>query len=119
MSLTLSLDCTSATLADVESLVAAARAAGAPAQTRLRLVDSNLTLELPAGHAGETDAARAGADSARSGGPAQSGAHSGGARPASRGDGFGGAGNNPMGGVGEAAVRSVIDILTGRQDPTR
>ncbi|MDK6260810.1 hypothetical protein [Corynebacterium frankenforstense] len=104
MSLSLTVDLNTATLADLEALVAAARTAGVSTGASVTLDGDCQTLTVVADNpASDTDPAR----------HAQ--------RP---GDGehareFPTLTADNIGGVGEAAVRSVIDILTGRQEPPR
>ncbi|APT89273.1 hypothetical protein CFRA_08430 [Corynebacterium frankenforstense DSM 45800] len=104
MSLSLTVDLNTATLADLEALVAAARTAGVSTGASVTLDGDSQTLTVVAD---------------------QPTSATGSARHAERpGDGensreFPTLTADNIGGVGEAAVRSVIDILTGRQEPPR
>lgn len=106
MSLRLSIDLNSATLGDLEALVAAAHTVGAASNSAVILDTADATLSLQTDpDARATPAAQQvrqpGAASASSDGEQSSHPWSGAITS----------------GVGEAAVRSVIDILTGRQEP--
>ena len=95
MALTLRLDLSSANVADLEALLAAARAGGIGGEGRVSLDGTDLVL---------TVAEPATQEAPRPATPDAS-QHS-----------------NPVelvGPVGEAAIRSVIDILSGRQNPPR
>ena len=97
MSLTLSIDLGDATFADLSAVIAAAQAAGVKPDTQLELVDGALqiTVDEPAGKKTSSlaESARHRESEAKSGGTSR---------------------REP---IGEAAIKSVIDILTGRQEP--
>lgn len=86
MAMTLSLDLDGATVADLEAVLAAARAGGIGKHAPVTLDGTVLTLNISAPSTTQA--------------PAANPTPTGGAHP-----------------VGEAAIRSVIDILTGRQSP--
>lgn len=90
MALELSLDLQGATLGDLEAFVAAARSAGAQANSEITFAADDGVVSVRAQASRRTP-------------------HN--VSP--------GAAREHVGGVGEAAVRSVIDILTGRQEPPR
>lgn len=108
MALSLSIDLTDATFADLRALVDAARTAGVSDRVSLVLEETTLivtaddtterveVVDAPAGEHGP----REGTHGTR--GPFSSGNWAGQAGP-----------------IGDAAIRSVIDILTGRQEPPR
>lgn len=90
MAFHISLDLNDATFADLVALVDAARAAGIDPATPLELEDTTMCFSVEPGQ-GRT--------------PAQT-------EPAPK-----QAGHIPP--LGDAAIRSVVDILTGRQEPPR
>lgn len=102
MALSLSLDLHSATLDDLEAFLASARSAGMDGRTTVTAQGSTITVstDAPAASTGAQETTLTPDPSERVrrvvGMPAE-----------------------VAGGVGEAAVRSVIDILTGRQEPPR
>lgn len=106
MSLSLSIDLNDATFADLRALVDAARTAGVSDDVRLELEDTTLlvTATDTAARDGSGDAP-AGAATPRTEQPRG---------PFGSGN-WGGQGSQ----IGDAAIRSVIDILTGRQEPPR
>lgn len=106
MSLSLSIDLNDATFADLRALVDAARTAGVSDDIRLELEDT--TLIVTASDTADRDEA---VDAPASGTTPRNEHHRG---PFSSGN-WGGQGSQ----IGDAAIRSVIDILTGRQEPPR
>lgn len=109
MAIQLSIDLSNATFADLRSLVDAARTAGVDEHTRLELEDTTLIVTV------EGTDRRAPDDDVLD---REEGAR----------DWFGnqtGRGQRPVWDpstghqLGDAAIRSVIDILTGRQEPPR
>ncbi|WP_144239904.1 hypothetical protein [Corynebacterium atypicum] len=112
MSLHLSIDADSATLTDLEALVAAARTAGAAADTRVFVDAEARSISLSAA---DPQPGPGGPRRSRDGsGPRVVDADEATERQPRRGNW-----EPIVGGVGEAAVRSVIDILTGREAPPR
>lgn len=117
------LDLSDATLADLERFLGAARAVGAKRDTALSFEAEQSTLTVSVseedvepqpgprgprpGHGRHDDGPHPGSHSEHRPAPEQRGP--GGTFPV----------DLPIGGVGEAAVRSVIDILTGKQKPPR
>lgn len=99
MSLSLSIDLSDATFADLRALVDAARTAGVQDNVKLELEDTTLLVTADASERDEVSHTPTGERS----------------RPESPRSPFGGQGGQ----IGDAAIRSVIDILTGRQDPPR
>lgn len=99
MSLRISLPLEEATLADLESAVAAARAAGMGNRATIEVDAETTTLTITAG-----------ADSALTPDLDAWVRTSTGSRAGHE---------NGVAGIGEQAVRSVIDILTGRMEPPR
>lgn len=95
MAINLSIDLADATFADLVALVDAAHAAGVERATPLELEGGQLTLAV------EPTAAKPSA-----------------AAPTPRG-GEGEGSHRPLPQLGDAAIRSVVDILTGRQEPPR
>ncbi|CAM3146985.1 hypothetical protein [Corynebacterium gottingense] len=91
MAVHFSIDLTDATYADLVALVEGARVAGVDKRAALHLEDTTLSLEV------EPDA-RTERSAAREHAPATGG-------------------QLPQ--LGDAAIRSVVDILTGRQEPPR
>ncbi|PAT07393.1 MULTISPECIES: hypothetical protein [Corynebacterium] len=91
MAVHFSIDLTDATYADLVALVEGARVAGVDKRAALHLEDTTLSLEI------EPDA-RTERSAAREHAPATGG-------------------QLPQ--LGDAAIRSVVDILTGRQEPPR
>ncbi|MCQ4622677.1 hypothetical protein [Corynebacterium sp. CCUG 70398] len=102
MAMNLSIDLQDATFGDLVALIRAAQAAGVDNATRLELEDTTLLVNIVAPAVGSANLATAedfgGADGA-------SGRHS--------------RGHEPLPALGDSAIRSVIDILTGRQEPPR
>lgn len=98
MALNLSIDLQDATFGDLVALIRAAQAAGVDNASRVELEDSTLLVNISAPAVGTASAPAAAA-------PESSGRHS---RP-----------HEPLPALGESAIRSVIDILTGRQEPPR
>lgn len=108
MAVSLSIDLTDATFADLRALVDAARTAGVSDNVTLVLEDTTLivtaddtaerveVVDAPAAEHGPWDDARA-----------------------NRGPFSSGNWGSQAGPIGDAAIRSVIDILTGRQEPPR
>ncbi|MCG7254592.1 hypothetical protein CKJ85_03975 [Corynebacterium sp. NML 150383] len=92
MAVHFSIDLTDATYADLVALVEGARVAGVDKRAALHLEDTTLSLEVEPEVRAERGAAR--------------GEHA----PAT-------GGQLPQ--LGDAAIRSVVDILTGRQEPPR
>lgn len=94
MAVHITIDLSDATFADLVALVDAARVAGVEHTTELLLEDTTLTIEVdpPRTVARAQDPGR-GQESAQHGGMSQ------------------------LPHLGDAAIRSVVDILTGRQDP--
>lgn len=93
MAVNISIDLHDATFADLVALVDAARVAGVDAHTALQLEDSTLQIAVEASNTGHARTPQAPAEQT----PAPS----------------------PLPQLGDAAIRSVVDILTGRQDPPR
>lgn len=96
MAINMNIDLTDATFADLVALVDAANAAGVDRGAPLELDGSQLAISVdPAARSENSDhprpAGRAGADAA----------------------------HRPLPQLGDAAIRSVVDILTGRQEPPR
>ncbi|HJG42954.1 hypothetical protein [Corynebacterium phoceense] len=96
MALTLRLDLSSANVADLEALLAAARAGGIGSEGRLSLDGTELVLSVAEPAATQGAPRPATPDSPQHSNPV-----------------------GHVGPVGEAAIRSVIDIVTGRQNPPR
>lgn len=94
MAVHITIDLSDATFADLVALVDAARVAGVDHATPLLLEDTTLTVEV--------EPSRSLARTSDAGGE-QAGAQE--------------AGSSPLPHLGDAAIRSVVDILTGRQDP--
>ncbi|WKD57302.1 hypothetical protein CAPI_03720 [Corynebacterium capitovis DSM 44611] len=92
MALNITIDLNGATFADLEALVDAARVAGVEKNSKVELEDTSLHIQVDT--AGE-----------RPHGPVHPGP--------------GGHSPRPVPQVGEAAIRSVIDILSGRLEPPR
>ena len=106
MSLSLSIDLTNATFADLRALVDAARTAGVNDSIRLELEDTTLIVTAAdTADRVEVVDAPAGENTTRPEPPRG---------PFSPGSWAGSGGQ-----IGDAAIRSVIDILTGRQEPPR
>ncbi|MDO5669132.1 MAG: hypothetical protein Q4G50_03930 [Corynebacterium sp.] len=99
MSLSLSIDLNNATFADLRALVDAARTAGVQDSVKLDLEDTTLLVTADAAERDEVSSSAAGERP----------------RPEPPRSPFGGQGSQ----IGDAAIRSVIDILTGRQEPPR
>ena len=99
MAVNLTVDLDNATFADLVALVEAARVAGVDKRAKLELEDTTLHVSVE---------------------PSAPGAHSPGAQAAG---GYAAqrppAPHSPLPQLGDAAIRSVIDILTGRQEPPR
>lgn len=93
MAVHMTIDLENATNADLVALVDAARVAGVTSTTPLHLEDTTLTLEVEPTPAQEPKA------------PHPDHAHD--------------AAQRPLPQLGDAAIRSVVDILTGRQEPPR
>ena len=110
MAVKMTIDLTDASFADLVALVDAARVAGVERQAPLELEGSALTIAVE-----PVSAASAGA--AVSSTPAQAASTSPGSQPGSR--GASDAAHRPLPQLGDAAIRSVVDILTGRQEPPR
>lgn len=91
MSISLTINLDDATFSDVVALVNAAEAAGVTPVTQLKLDGNVLSLTVSNPKAEAAPAAPGGASPSTS----------------------------PVQGVGDAAIRSVIDILTGKQEPPR
>lgn len=94
MAINLSIDLANATFADLVALVDAAHAAGVERATTLELDGEQLTLAVE-------PAAELGAPAPRPRGGEAEGGH------------------RPLPQLGDTAIRSVVDILTGRQEPPR
>lgn len=109
MAVKMTIDLTDASFADLVALVDAARVAGVERQTPLELEGSALTIAVE-----PVSAASAGAAVDT---PAQAASTSAGPQPGSR--GASDAAHRPLPQLGDAAIRSVVDILTGRQEPPR
>ncbi|QYH19449.1 hypothetical protein JKI95_10235 [Corynebacterium aquatimens] len=93
MAVHMTIDLADATFADLVALVEAARVAGVERSTPVTLEDSTLTVAVePAPQPAPRPAER----------PAESDAA-----------------HRPLPQLGDAAIRSVVDILTGRQEPPR
>ncbi|WP_066526534.1 hypothetical protein [Corynebacterium bouchesdurhonense] len=95
MAINLSIDLADATFADLVALVDAAHAAGVERSAPLELDGEQLTLAVEPGAAKPAAAPQTPRGS----------------------DGEGG--HRPLPQLGDAAIRSVVDILTGRQEPPR
>nr|VDG63191.1 Uncharacterised protein [Streptococcus thermophilus] len=102
MAMNLSIDLQDATFGDLVALIRAAQAAGVDNATRLELEDTTLLVNIVAPAVGSANLATA-EDFGGADGP--SGRHS--------------RGHEPLPALGDSAIRSVIDILTGRQEPPR
>lgn len=96
MALTLRLDLSSANVADLEALLAAARAGGIGGEDRVSLDGTELVLTVAEPAATQEAPRPATPDASQHSNPV-----------------------GHVGPVGEAAIRSVIDILSGRQNPPR
>lgn len=97
MAVSLSIDLSDATFADLRALVDAARTAGVSDTSTLELEDTTLIVA-----ADNTAGRPTPPDPETPPRPPHAGSH------------------NPRGAaIGDAAIRSVIDILTGRQEPPR
>lgn len=96
MALTLRLDLSSANVADLEALLAAARAGGIGGEGRVSLDGTELVLTVAEPAATQEAPRPATPDASQHSSPVEL-----------------------VGPVGEAAIRSVIDILSGRQNPPR
>lgn len=96
MALTLRLDLSSANVADLEALLAAARAGGIGGEGRVSLDGTELVLTVAEPAATQEAPRPATPDASQHSNPVEL-----------------------VGPVGEAAIRSVIDILSGRQNPPR
>lgn len=105
MPLSLSIDLSDATFADLRALVDAARTAGVSDDVHLELEDTTLIVTA------DDTADRAATSEAPSAAPPRAEHPRG---PFSSGN-WAGQGSQ----IGDAAIRSVIDILTGRQEPPR
>lgn len=112
MTLSLRLDLDGASLAQLHSFLAAAGAAGCSDATRVRVEGTSLVAEVDAATLADASSASTSASSAA---PAPAATGSSGAAGSAH---IGHAGGRPLSGpVGEAAIRSVIDILTGKMNP--
>lgn len=112
MTLSLRLDLDGASLAQLHSFLAAAEVTGCSASTRVRVEGTSLVAEVDAATLADASAAGASATSS-----AQTSAATGTGSPAHTGP-AGPLGSRPLAGpVGETAIRSVIDILTGKMNP--
>ncbi|WP_211272771.1 hypothetical protein [Corynebacterium phocae] len=98
MALSLRLDLEKATIADLEALLAAARSGGADGGSEVSLDGTQLVID---------------ADTAGAPRPAQPATAREPESPASKSDSF----RDAVAPVGDAAIRTVIDILSGRQNP--
>ncbi|WJY97978.1 hypothetical protein CFOUR_07855 [Corynebacterium fournieri] len=92
MAVNMTIDLNNATFADLVALVDAARVAGVDPKTALQLDGDNLHLTV------EPGARTPARETARDAAPDK---------------------ERPMAPLGDAAIRSVVDILTGRQEPPR
>ena len=100
MAVNMTIDLDNATFADLVALVDAARVAGVTDTAPVKLNGAALSIEVDtSARAGQAKPAQASA----SGAPAQSADTS----------------HRPLPQLGDAAIRSVVDILTGRQEPPR
>ncbi|GAB3690047.1 hypothetical protein [Corynebacterium nasicanis] len=104
MAVSLSIDLTDATFADLRALVDAARTAGVEDSVRVELEDTTLIVTSEGTADRVVDAS----------GPERPRTEHSPRGPFSSGN-WGGQGGQ----IGDAAIRSVIDILTGRQEPPR
>ncbi|WCZ32897.1 hypothetical protein [Corynebacterium massiliense] len=113
MALTLSVDISDATFADLTAVITAAQAAGVKPDAQLSLEGSTLhiTIDKPES-AGHQNLPHHGPRHGGDRGP-QPAHHDAPGPRNSRGS------RNPVGPVGEAAIKSVVDILTGKQEPPR
>lgn len=96
MAVHISIDLDNATYADLVALVDAARVAGVDPSAPLALEHTTLTIEVEAAKSSPQSLA------------AREPAHQGDESP-----------HRPLPQLGDAAIRSVVDILTGRQEPPR
>ncbi|MEH0147670.1 hypothetical protein V6D40_08355 [Corynebacterium sp. Q4381] len=97
MAVNMSIDLDNATFADLVALVDAARVAGVADAAPVKLDGAALSIEV------DTSARASQAKPARTSAPAESADTS----------------HRPLPQLGDAAIRSVVDILTGRQEPPR
>ena len=102
MAVNLTVDLENATFADLVALVEAARVAGVDKRAKLELEDTTLHVTVEPGAPGAQMPQ----------GPHGSAGGFGGPRPPAT-------PHSPLPQLGDAAIRSVIDILTGRQEPPR
>lgn len=108
MAVSLSIDLTDATFSDLEALVDAARTAGVTADVELVLEDTTLIVTVD-----ETADRPVAPETVEDPRPQSGDVRP--PRPSFSSPGWGG----QAGPIGDAAIRSVIDILTGRQEPPR
>lgn len=108
MAIEMSIDLTDATFADIVGLVDAAHAAGVTRDTPVTMDGAALTLKVDPARSPEASTAASQSGDGAAGGSSRGAAGSGGDCT-----------HRPLPQLGDAAIRSVVDILTGRQDPPR